>query len=115
MQDCVIAITEHQRLQALVRGEWVKGLLPQSSVRADYTVQRIRGKQSYGNLFILVVTYRPSDSLQQDFIYLISILLHVFTLSEFSELAEGTCLKNYEYLGSGEIYDKKNKKWNSYV
>lgn len=29
----------------------------------------------------------------------------------FSELAEGTCLKNYEYLGSGEVYDKKNKKW----
>ncbi|KAG2397619.1 uncharacterized protein HKW66_Vig0141450 [Vigna angularis] len=69
MQECVDAITEHQRLQALVKGEWVKGLLPQSSVRADYTVQRIR------------------------------------------ELAEGTCLKNYEYLGSGEVYDKKNKKW----
>ncbi|XP_057748372.1 uncharacterized protein LOC130967501 [Arachis stenosperma] len=69
MQDCVDAITEHQRLQALIKGEWVKGLLPQSSVRADYTVQRIR------------------------------------------ELAEGTCLKNYEYLGSGEVYDKKNKKW----
>ncbi|KAK7257731.1 hypothetical protein RIF29_31917 [Crotalaria pallida] len=69
MQDCLNAITEHQRLQALVKGEWVKGLLPQSSVRADYTVQRIR------------------------------------------ELAEGTCLKNYEYLGSGEVYDKKNKKW----
>lgn len=69
MQDCVDAIAEHQRLQALVKGEWVKGLLPQSSVRADYSVQRIR------------------------------------------ELAEGTCLKNYEYLGSGEVYDKKNKKW----
>ncbi|KAI4334430.1 hypothetical protein L6164_019125 [Bauhinia variegata] len=69
MQECVDAITEHQRLQALVKGEWVKALLPQSSVRADYTVQRIR------------------------------------------ELAEGTCLKNYEYLGSGEVYDKKNKKW----
>ena len=48
MQDCVDAITEHQRLQALVKGEWVKGLLPQSSVRADYTVQRIRGTQNYG-------------------------------------------------------------------
>jgi len=47
MQDCVDAITEHQRLQALVKGEWVKGLLPQSSVRADYTVQRIRGRQNY--------------------------------------------------------------------
>ncbi|KAI9196150.1 hypothetical protein LWI28_021471 [Acer negundo] len=69
MQECVDAITEHQRLHALMKGEWVKGLLPQSSVRADYTVLRIR------------------------------------------ELAEGTCLKNYEYLGSGEVYDKKNKKW----
>ncbi|KHN05723.1 Transmembrane protein 209 [Glycine soja] len=27
------------------------------------------------------------------------------------QLAERTCLKNYEYLGSGEVYDKKNKKW----
>ncbi|KAJ7980971.1 Transmembrane protein [Quillaja saponaria] len=69
MEDCVNAITEHQRLQVLLKGEWVKGLLPQSSVRADYTVQRI------------------------------------------CELAEGTCVKNYEYLGSGEVYDKKNKKW----
>ncbi|KAJ4979864.1 hypothetical protein NE237_010644 [Protea cynaroides] len=69
MQECVDAITEHQRLHALMKGEWVKGLLPQTSVRSDYTVQRIR------------------------------------------ELAEGTCLKNYEYLGSGEVYDKVNKKW----
>lgn len=43
MQECVDAITEHQRLHALMKGEWVKGLLPQSSVREDYTVQRIRG------------------------------------------------------------------------
>ncbi|KAK9280392.1 hypothetical protein L1049_014081 [Liquidambar formosana] len=69
IQECVDAITEHQRLHALMKGEWVKGLLPQSSVRADYTVQRIR------------------------------------------ELAEGTCLKNFEYLGTGEVYDKVNKKW----
>ncbi|CAL8999461.1 unnamed protein product, partial [Prunus brigantina] len=27
----------------------------------------------------------------------------------FTELAEGPCLKNYEYLGSGEVYDKKHK------
>ena len=27
----------------LMKGEWMKGLLPQSSVSADYTVQRIRG------------------------------------------------------------------------
>ncbi|XWS52697.1 hypothetical protein CRYUN_Cryun11dG0093000 [Craigia yunnanensis] len=69
MQECVDAITEHQRLHALMKGEWMKGLLPQSRVRADYMVQRIQ------------------------------------------ELAEGTYLKNYEYLGSGEVYDKKNKKW----
>ncbi|KAF8396620.1 hypothetical protein HHK36_018244 [Tetracentron sinense] len=69
IQECVDAITEHQRLHALMKGEWVKGLLPQSGVRADYTVQRIR------------------------------------------ELAEGTCLKNFEYVGSGEVYDKVNKKW----
>ncbi|OVA18116.1 Cytochrome B561-related [Macleaya cordata] len=69
IQNCVDAITEHQRLHQLMKGEWVKGLLPQSSVRADYTVQRIR------------------------------------------ELSEGTCLKNYEYLRSGEVYDKVNKKW----
>ncbi|XP_004309872.1 PREDICTED: transmembrane protein 209 [Fragaria vesca subsp. vesca] len=69
MQACVDALTEHQRLYALMKGELIKGLLPQSSIRAEYTVQRIR------------------------------------------ELAEGTCLKNYEYLGSGEVYDKKNKKW----
>lgn len=43
MQECVDAISEHQRLQVLMKGEWVKGLLPHSSVRADYTVQRIRG------------------------------------------------------------------------
>ncbi|KAF7135917.1 hypothetical protein RHSIM_Rhsim08G0043200 [Rhododendron simsii] len=69
IQECIDATTEHQRLRALMKGEWAKGLLPQSSVRADYTVQRIR------------------------------------------ELAEGTCLKNYEYLGSGEVFDKVNKKW----
>jgi hypothetical protein len=43
LQECVDAITEHQRLSAIVKGEWGKGLLPHSSVRADYTVQRIRG------------------------------------------------------------------------
>ncbi|KAK6144429.1 hypothetical protein DH2020_021249 [Rehmannia glutinosa] len=69
LQEAVDAIMEHQRLHALMKGEWGKGLLPQSSVRADYTVQRIR------------------------------------------KLAEGTCLKNYEYLGNGEAYDKVNKKW----
>lgn len=69
LQECIDAITEHQRLCALVKGEWAKGLLPHSSVRADYTVQRIQ------------------------------------------ELAEGTCVKNYEYAGSDDVYGKLNKKW----
>ncbi|KAD5961665.1 hypothetical protein R6Q59_014796 [Mikania micrantha] len=42
IQDCIDAITEHQKLLALMKGEWAKGLLPQSHIRADYTVQRIR-------------------------------------------------------------------------
>lgn len=42
VQECVDVITEHQKLLALMKGEWAKGLLPQSSIRADYTVQRIR-------------------------------------------------------------------------
>ncbi|KAF2300516.1 hypothetical protein GH714_013904 [Hevea brasiliensis] len=67
MQECVDAITEHQRLRTLMKGEWAKGLLPHINVPEDFMVQRIR------------------------------------------ELAEGTCLKNYEYLGSGDVYDKK--KW----
>nr|GEX06469.1 transmembrane protein 209 [Tanacetum cinerariifolium] len=40
--ECLDIITEHQKLLALVKGELAKGLLPQSSVQADYTVQRIR-------------------------------------------------------------------------
>ncbi|XP_030452600.1 uncharacterized protein LOC115674366 [Syzygium oleosum] len=73
MQECVDAITEHQRLQALLKGELIKGLLPQSSVRADYVVQRIR------------------------------------------ELAVGTCVKNYDFLGSGEVYDQMKTKWTTDV
>ncbi|KAJ7524661.1 hypothetical protein O6H91_17G015200 [Diphasiastrum complanatum] len=69
LQDCLDAVTEHQRLKALMKGEWVKGLLPQSSVRSDYTVQRIK------------------------------------------ELAEGTCLKRFEFVGCGEMYDTTKKKW----
>nr|XP_043631363.1 transmembrane protein 209 [Erigeron canadensis] len=42
IQDCIDVITEHQKLLAIVKGEWTKGLLPQSSIRPDYTVQRIR-------------------------------------------------------------------------
>ncbi|KAJ8543909.1 hypothetical protein K7X08_025527 [Anisodus acutangulus] len=70
LQECIDAITEHQKLHSLMKGEWGKGLLPQSGVRAEYTVQRIR------------------------------------------ELAEGTCLRNYDYLGSVEGYKKGNQKWN---
>lgn len=69
LQECIDTITEHQRLCSLMRGELIKGLLPQTSVRADYTVQRIH------------------------------------------ELAEGTCVKKYKYLGSGEIYGKAKKNW----
>ncbi|XP_075503785.1 uncharacterized protein LOC142541104 [Primulina tabacum] len=64
LQEGIDAIDEHQRLHSLMKGEWGKGLLPQSSIQADYTVRRIR------------------------------------------ELAEGTCVKNYEYWGGREIYDK---------
>ncbi|KAL8146271.1 hypothetical protein AgCh_004136 [Apium graveolens] len=35
----------------------------------------------------------------------------VQALDASMQLAEGTCVKNYEYLGSGEVYDKVNKKW----
>ncbi|XP_076922912.1 uncharacterized protein LOC143584861 [Bidens hawaiensis] len=42
IQECIDAITEHQKLLALMKGEWAKGLIPQSHIRADYTVQRIR-------------------------------------------------------------------------
>ncbi|XP_010689580.2 uncharacterized protein LOC104903264 [Beta vulgaris subsp. vulgaris] len=69
IQECVDAITEHQRLLALTKGELIKGLLPQSSVPAEYTVRRIK------------------------------------------ELAEGTCLKNYEYMRKEEASDKAKKKW----
>ncbi|XP_065868127.1 uncharacterized protein [Euphorbia lathyris] len=65
MKECVDAITEHERLHTLMKGEWLKGLLSHSNVPESYVVQRIR------------------------------------------ELAEGTCLKNYEYLG-----ERKKKNWN---
>lgn len=82
MQDCVDAITEHQRLQALVKGEWVKGLLPQSSVRADYTVQRIRGRPNYG--YIAYLSSPPllqfsCNKLKQDYINLRLVLWSAYT------------------------------------
>lgn len=52
LQECIDAITEHQRLHTLMKGEWGKGLLPQSSVQADYTVQRIRG-----NFFLVMIVH----------------------------------------------------------
>ncbi|CAM6112603.1 unnamed protein product [Calypogeia fissa] len=69
IQACLDAVTEHQRLKALMKGEWVKGLLPQSSIRTDFVVQRIR------------------------------------------DLAEGTCVKAYEFWLNGEVYDKMSKRW----
>ncbi|XP_057526883.1 uncharacterized protein LOC130806012 isoform X2 [Amaranthus tricolor] len=69
IQECVDAITEHQKLLALTKGELIKGLLPQSSIPAEYTVRRIK------------------------------------------ELAEGTCLKNYEYKQKEEASDKAKNKW----
>lgn len=60
MQECVDAITEHQRLHALVKGEWVKGLLPQSSVRADYTVQRIRGSWNLDFFLHMLIAFLRS-------------------------------------------------------
>ncbi|XP_062215948.1 uncharacterized protein LOC133916336 [Phragmites australis] len=71
IQACIDAITEHQRLNTLMKGELIKGLLPHSSVRADYTVQRVQ------------------------------------------ELSEGTCLKNYDYMGHGNGYSKSEKNWTS--
>jgi hypothetical protein len=43
IQECLDAVTEHQRLRALMKGDWGKGLLPLSSMRADYSVHRVRG------------------------------------------------------------------------
>lgn len=115
LQDCIDAITEHQRLCALVKGEWAKGLLPHSSVWADYTVQRIRGK-----LLFCYLLYGVFLLLQLIFILaLINTLMYFICaritnyplVKHFAELAEGTCVKNYEYAGSGDAYGKLNKKW----
>ena len=46
IQECLNAVSEHQKLRALMKGDWRKGLVPLSSVTADYTVQRIRGQDS---------------------------------------------------------------------
>lgn len=63
LQECIDTITVHQRLRSLMKGELVKGLLPQSSVRADYTVQRIRGNffffPGFIYLFIFILFRTP--------------------------------------------------------
>ncbi|XP_065865584.1 uncharacterized protein [Euphorbia lathyris] len=61
IHECLNAITEHERLHTLIKGEWVKGLLSHSNIPDGYMVQRIR------------------------------------------ELAEGACLKKYEYMRSGDV------------
>ncbi|KAG0611946.1 hypothetical protein M758_7G178800 [Ceratodon purpureus] len=66
IQECLDAVTEHQRLRLLMKGEWFKGLLPLSGVRPDAIVQRIR------------------------------------------ELSEGTCVKRYDFMGSGGDSKKPN-------
>lgn len=53
IQACIDAITEHQRLNTLMKGELIKGLLPQSSVRADFTVQRVQGEKH--SIFLIKV------------------------------------------------------------
>jgi len=55
IQACIDAITEHQRLNTLMKGELIKGLLPQSSVRADYTVQRVQGEYLAFTFFFLKI------------------------------------------------------------
>lgn len=42
VQECLDAVTEHQRLRLLMKGEWFKGLLPLSNVSPNAIVQRIR-------------------------------------------------------------------------
>ncbi|KAF3331734.1 transmembrane protein 209 [Carex littledalei] len=69
IQACLDAVTEHQRLKSLMKGELIKGLLPHGSVHADYTIGRVE------------------------------------------DLAEGTCLKKYDYMGKGYSSDKAGKKW----
>lgn len=59
MQQCVDAITEYQKLHALMKGELVKGLLPQSSIQADYIVQRIQG--NWNLLFSVLITVHVSS------------------------------------------------------
>ncbi|XP_020574426.1 uncharacterized protein LOC110020612 [Phalaenopsis equestris] len=73
IQQCLDAISEHQRLKTLMKAELIKGLLPQSTVPAEFTVHRVR------------------------------------------ELAEGSCLKNFDYIGHGAGFDKTVEKWTTDV
>lgn len=52
VQECLDAVTEHQRLRLLMKGEWFKGLLPLSNVSPNAIVQRIRGKSILGYRFL---------------------------------------------------------------
>lgn len=47
IQQCLDTITEHQRLKTLMKGELSKGLLPQSTVPAEFTVHRVRGMLTF--------------------------------------------------------------------
>lgn len=74
MQECVDAITEHQRLHALMKGEWAKGLLPHNTVREDYTVQRIQGNWKLKSVVIPVI-FMPLHSVMEQILWHPKILL----------------------------------------
>jgi len=57
LQECVDAITERQRLLALMKGELIKGLLPQSSVPAEFAVQRIKGNCVFACISVTIATF----------------------------------------------------------
>lgn len=61
VQECLDAVTEHQRLRLLMKGEWFKGLLPLSSVRPEAVVQRIKGNPMFS---LHIVGSVLSDTLQ---------------------------------------------------
>eukprot|EP00897_Mesotaenium_endlicherianum_P010300 jgi/Mesen1/9299/ME000060S08731 len=59
LEEGLNAVTEYERLRAMLRGDWSKGLLPRGRMPVEYAAQRIRA------------------------------------------LAEGNCVKNYEWAGGG--------------
>ncbi|KAJ3682821.1 hypothetical protein LUZ60_013048 [Juncus effusus] len=68
IQTCLDAVTEHQRLKSLMKGDLIKNLLPQIIINPNYTVTRIQ------------------------------------------DLAEGTCLKKYNYMGTA-YNSSSERKW----